>query len=138
VDTPSASRPQRGILLAGLGALLALSILAWVAIASDESPIEYYKVLDQQTLGLHVHSGQRDWCRIDLFVETQTEVRAGIVCMNLLFFIAGPAIAENREIVVKLDGPLGARTVHNRDGPALPTERPGPFFGELIEVTARQ
>jgi hypothetical protein len=126
VETPSARRRRGRVLLVGLAALLALAVLAWVVIASKEWPVEYYKVLDPQTVGLHVFAGPRDWCRINLFVETPTEVRAGVACINLLFFLAGPAMAADREIVVKLAAPLGSRTVHNRTGPALPTERPGP------------
>lgn len=117
-------------------AVVVVAVVTWVLVASRPVQIDYYTVVDDGTIAVHVSSGRRDWCRTTDVSETRSDIRISVACMFWPIPFPQLAIAVDREVIVRLAEPLRDRDVHDGKGPPLPTARPGPPLGYLPWIDA--
>jgi hypothetical protein len=72
--------------------------------------IEYYRVVDQQTLVVGADTDSHSWTRVTSVVETATTVTITVRALPPPITSPGGA-GQGLELIVKLRDPIGSRTV---------------------------
>jgi hypothetical protein len=91
-----------------IGVVLVLMVLSARA-ADNTSPIEYYRVVDDQTLTVGTITGHNAWTRATGVTETPSSVT--ITVSSFLLGLGGTADGVPAVSEVKLHDPIGGRTV---------------------------
>jgi hypothetical protein len=95
--------------------VLAIVVILVLVVASlraldHPSPIDYYRVIDDQTLSVGTVEGHGAWTRVTALDETPTTVT---ITVGSFLFQLGPGTAEGLLVAteVKLHDPIGDRSV---------------------------
>jgi hypothetical protein len=91
-------------ILVVLAVLVAVGAVGFLLVPDDVEPIEYYRLVEPDTIAIGTYTGGAVWTRVTDVTETESGVL--IVVKSRRFpFIMGPAIAYPIELTVILDGP---------------------------------
>lgn len=103
-------------------AVVAVFIAAWFAFVVRDYPvgIDSYRVVDDQTLSVHVTAGRTSWCRVTAAAETAADIRVSAACLDWLL-LPGNAGGYPHELTARLAAPIVDRVVRNSDGVAIVT-----------------
>ncbi len=98
-------------------------VLLSIRALDRDTRIDYYRVLDPQTIGVETTGGADSWTRITSVVETSSSVTIKVSSLSVPFL---PGTADGRfvELSVRLSQPLGVRAVI--DGSRGDTLAPAP------------
>ncbi|OGN80893.1 MAG: hypothetical protein A2X23_06550 [Chloroflexi bacterium GWC2_73_18] len=103
-------------------AVVVVLVVAWVRALDRAMPIEYYRVVDAQTVVVGSLTGAGAWTRLTSVVETPAAVT--VTVSSLQAPLPGAGAANLLELVVKLHDPLGSRPViDGSDGENVPRTR---------------
>ena len=105
-----------------LAVLLIVAVLT-IRFLDRPNPIDFYRVIGHQTIGLETSAGPGSWTRVTSVVETSSSVTVVVSTIAISF---GPSadVRSFVEATAKLGSPLGDRTVV--DGSSGQALRPVP------------
>ena len=103
--------------------VLVLVVVATIHFLDRPNSIEFYRLIDQQTIGLETSAGPGSWTRVTSLVETPSSVTV-IVSTIEISFGPGADVRGFVEATAKLSSPLGDRVVV--DGSSGQTLKPAP------------
>ncbi len=91
-------------------AVLLLVAVMTVRFLDRPNPIDFYRVIDAQTIGLETSAGPGSWTRVTSVVETSSSVTVVVSTIEISFG-PGAGVRSFVEATAKLNSPLGDRTV---------------------------
>ena len=91
-------------------AVVLVLVIASLRAIDNPSQIQYYRVIDDQTLSVGTVTGHNAWVRVTALSETSTTVT---IAVGALLLQLGPGTADGVPAVteVKLHDPIGTRAV---------------------------
>jgi hypothetical protein len=114
VPGSNVSRLRRWLIriLVVLAVLVAVGAVGFLSVrdAGHVEPIEYYRLVEPDTIAIGTHTGEAVWTRVADVTETESGVLV-VVKTWMIPFIMRPGIGYPIELTVILDGPLGDRVV---------------------------
>jgi hypothetical protein len=114
VPGSNVSRLRRWLtrILAALAVLVAVGAVGFLSVRDEGhvEPIEYYRLVEPDTIAIGTHTGEAVWTRVADVTETESGVLV-VVKTWMIPFIMRPGIGYPIELTVILDGPLGDRVV---------------------------
>ncbi len=108
-------------------AAVALLVFASIRFLDRPTPIDFYRIVDPQTLGIDTTTGPGTWTRVTSVAETDSSVTVVVSAIRIQL---GPA--EDTlgfvELTVKLSSPIAGRTVVDGSNgqPVSPARGPWP------------
>lgn len=108
-------RPRRRWIVAFVIVFLATGLVAGfvigVILPGRAVRIDYYRVVDQQTLVVGAETENGEWTRVTSVVETASTVTIAVRGLQAPIRGAGGGGGQGIEFIVKLRDPIGSRTV---------------------------
>jgi hypothetical protein len=103
-------------------------LLVYLTISSldRQTQISYYRVIDQQTIGVETTGSDATWTRVTSVDETSTSVTITVSSLTAPFVLSND-MASFLELTVKLNSPLGDRTVIDGSTNGILTVAPTPW-----------
>ncbi len=110
--------------------VLVLVTVATVRFLDRPNPIAFYRVIDQQRIGLETSAGPGSWTRVTSVVETASSVTVIVSTIEISF---GPGADERTfvEATATLNSPLGDRVVIDGSSGQTLRRAPSPWPPQL-------
>jgi hypothetical protein len=86
-------------------------VIASIVLGDRAVRIDYYRVVDQQTLVVGAETDSHSWTRVTSVVETGTTVTITVGALPLKAPLPGAGGGQGVELMVKLRDPIGSRRV---------------------------
>jgi hypothetical protein len=105
-------------------------VLLSIRALDRDTRIDYYRVLDPQTIGVETTGGEGSWTRITSVVETSSSMTIEVSSLSVPF-LPGTTDGSFLELGVRLSQPLGTREVIDGSRGDTLTVAPSPWPPQL-------
>ena len=99
-------RPKRRWIVV---AAVVLFVIVSVRALDRATPIDYYRIVDQQTLVVGTMTGTASWTRVAGVAETPSTITITVSSLNAP--VPGTDVGYRLELTVELVAPIGSKTV---------------------------